>query len=104
MKQETRLLRAIALADQLVRATDELPDGSAHALAVKVRHILRPQMDMKEIIARVPGDTLRDRAKRIEVSRMTLYNWLTGKGKPDAESARKLAAITGISADVIQAR
>ena len=46
-----------------------------------------------------PGDSLTARAKLIGVSRQTLYDWLSGKSKPNKMKAKRLAQLTGIPAE-----
>lgn len=102
--RQAKLVRALALADQLIRATGDLDEPTAHALARRIRMILHPTMDIREILALVPGDTVTDRAKAIGISRQALYRWMESGTRPNNETARRLAALTGISEDVIRAR
>jgi DNA-binding XRE family transcriptional regulator len=59
----------------------------------------RRRAALGKIIATIaPGASLTERARIIGVSRQTLYNWLTGVGRPNLIKARKLAKLTGIPA------
>ena len=104
MSNRAKVLKAVGLAEQLIKLTDDLDNVSAHALALRLRNAIRPQMEMRDILALVPGDTLRARADAIGVSRQTMYNWLEGIGQPKAGVAARLSLVTGISEDIIRAR
>jgi len=103
MRQTTKLLRAVALADQLVTATRDV-DNRAHKLALKLARSLRPKVSMSEILVKVPGASVTDQAETVGVSRQTWYNWLDGKGRPHPGAAKRLAKITGVSEEVIRGR
>src|SRR5580693_7237242 len=53
------------------------------AVAHKLRH------PMADILAKVPGDTLAERARKIGVSRQTMYVWAAEKFRPSTDQARK---------------
>ena len=65
---------------------------------------LRQQVPMATILAKVPGDTLTQRAKRLKVTRQTYYDWLNEKSRPNPQLAKKLAKITGFSIKEIRGR
>lgn len=104
MRQATRLRRAIELADRLIDVTSEMDDEAPHKLARRLRHRLQPAMEMADILALVPGDTVTAQAELLEVSRQTYYTWLEGRGRPGEEAAARLAELTGIAEDVILGR
>jgi|SRR5580698_136960 DNA-binding XRE family transcriptional regulator len=59
-----------------------------------VAHKLR--YPMAAILAKVPGDTLAERARRIGVSRQTMYVWAAEKFRPSTEQAAIIADLTGV--------
>lgn len=75
---------------QLMRGTDNI------ALRTLMGELaLRIKLPMKQILDRVPGDTLKAKADRIGVSRTTMYVWLSERHRPRGELADKLARLTG---------
>ena len=104
MRQSARLERAISLADQLIQVTGGLDSPDVHAMAERLRYTLRPAMDIRDILALVPGETVAARARNIGVSRWTYYLWLDGRVRPNEERAARLAELTGIPEHVILAR
>jgi DNA-binding XRE family transcriptional regulator len=66
------------------------------AVAHKLRH------PMADILAKVPGDTLAERARKIGVSRQTMYVWAAEKFRPSTEQARIIADLTGVPIDEIR--
>lgn len=51
---------------------------------------------MSKILAKVPG-VWTEKARRIGVTRQTLYLWTRGETRPSNVQARKLAKLTGFS-------
>jgi DNA-binding XRE family transcriptional regulator len=66
------------------------------AVAHKLRH------PMADILAKVPGDTLAERARQIGVSRQTMYVWAAEKFRPSTEQATIIADLTGVPIDDIR--
>jgi DNA-binding XRE family transcriptional regulator len=66
------------------------------AVAHKLRH------PMADILAKVPGDTLAERARKIGVSRQTMYVWAAEKFRPSTDQARIIADLTGVPIDEIR--
>lgn len=56
---------------------------------------------MANILAQVPGDSLTERAKRLKVSRQTMYVWLSEKFRPTRVQAKRIARITGVPIEQI---
>jgi DNA-binding XRE family transcriptional regulator len=54
-------------------------------------------LPMSEIMAKVPGATVVEKAAEIGVSRQTCYYWLQGRSRPSLEQAERIAELTGIS-------
>jgi DNA-binding XRE family transcriptional regulator len=51
---------------------------------------------MRDILAKVPGDSLTDRAKKLKVSRQTMYVWASEKFRPTRVQAKRIAKVTGV--------
>jgi DNA-binding XRE family transcriptional regulator len=65
------------------------------AIAHKLRY------PMADILAKVPGDTLSARARKIGVSRQTMYVWAEEKFRPTLPQARTIAKLTGVPVEQI---
>lgn len=50
---------------------------------------------MADILSRVPGDTLSARAKKLKVSRQTMYVWMAERFRPTLAQAKRIAKVTG---------
>jgi DNA-binding XRE family transcriptional regulator len=59
-----------------------------------VAHKLR--YPMAAILAKVPGDTLAERARKCGVSRQTMYVWAQERFRPRGEQAEIIAKLTGV--------
>jgi DNA-binding XRE family transcriptional regulator len=59
-----------------------------------VAHKLR--FPMAAILAKVPGDSLAERARAIGVSRQTMYVWAQERFRPSGAVAVKIADLTGV--------
>ena len=66
------------------------------AVAHKVRY------PMAAILAKVPGDTLAERARQIGVSRQTMYVWAQERFRPSTEQAAIIAKLTGVPVEQIR--
>lgn len=64
----------------------------------------RLALPLAEVLDKVWGDTVVERCKRIGIARQTYYQWLRGVARPNPEQAKKLAELTGYSADEIRGR
>ena len=78
------------LATAVQKAT--LPALASDLLAVA--HKLR--YPMAAILAKVPGDTLAERARAVGVSRQTMYVWAAERFRPSNEQAAIIAKLTGV--------
>lgn len=78
------------------------PDDGLTARALKLRDRLKLPMWM--VIDKIPGETMVAKAKRIGVSRQTIYYWLSGETRPNKKQARLLATLTGFDAAEIRGR
>lgn len=59
---------------------------------------------MADILECVPGLSIKDKIRKIGVSRTAYYSWLHGICRPRDRAARKLAKLTGLSVDAIRGR
>ena len=64
-----------------------------------VAHKLR--YPMAAILAKVPGDTLAERARQIGVSRQTMYVWAQERFRPSSAQAAIIAKLTGTPVEQI---
>lgn len=71
-------------------------NGEFKALVHKLRH------PMTKILAKVPGETLADRARAIGVSRQTMYVWQAEQFRPVGNQAKKIARLTGVRVEHIK--
>jgi DNA-binding XRE family transcriptional regulator len=80
-------------------AVAPLPALAVDLMAVwhKFRH------PMAAILAKVPGDTLAERARQIGVSRQTMYVWAQERFRPSTDQARIIADLTGVPVNQIMA-
>lgn len=83
--------RALKLAERLLEIA---PDVGEETLAKQLHS--RLQRPMAEILAKVPGDSLTERAKAIGITRQCYYAWLKGVYRPHLKQAKKLARLTGL--------
>jgi DNA-binding XRE family transcriptional regulator len=51
---------------------------------------------MSDIMARVPGETVVEKAATIGVSRQAYYGWINGRMRPSLPQAERIAELTGI--------
>lgn len=72
------------------------------ALANDVRAVAHKlRYPMAEILAKVPGDTLAERARQIGVSRQTMYVWAQERFRPSGAQAAAIANLTGVPIEQI---
>jgi DNA-binding XRE family transcriptional regulator len=64
-----------------------------------VAHKLR--YPLAAILAKVPGDTLAERARKIGVSRQTMYVWAQERFRPGSAQAAIIAELTGVPVEQI---
>jgi DNA-binding XRE family transcriptional regulator len=69
-----------------------------HELRATIHKLRYP---MRAILAKVPGDSVAERAEAIGVSRQTLYIWQDEKFRPIAAIADKISKLTGVPAEHI---
>lgn len=84
----------MTLIQELEKMADRMPQAAIKLRISRTAHVLR--YPMKDILAKVPGDTLKERAEAIGVSRQTMYVWLREKYRPAADQADTISELTGI--------
>jgi DNA-binding XRE family transcriptional regulator len=84
------------LATAVQKATLPALASDLMAVAHKLRY------PMAAILAKVPGDTLAERARQIGVSRQTMYVWAQERFRPSTEQAAIIAKLTGVPIEQIR--
>jgi DNA-binding XRE family transcriptional regulator len=84
------------LATAVQKATLPALASDLMAVAHKLRY------PMAAILAKVPGDTLAERARQIGVSRQTMYVWAQERFRPSTEQAAIIAKLTGVPVEQIR--
>lgn len=81
--------------DGLIRiaAKEGLGAGVRHSVMQTI-HILR--YPMKDILDKIPGQTLKERAEAVGVSRQTMYVWANECFRPQVELATRISNLTGV--------
>lgn len=92
--------QARKLVDEMLRHTRG--GSAAHAMAVELKDLLKPQPTLGEIILRVPAVNHTERARTIGISRQGYYNLIQGTARPNTITRKRLADLTGMSEEVIQ--
>jgi len=80
----------------------ELTRGDTRALAIELRN--RVATPMHVVLGAVKGHSMAEKAKRIGVSRQTLYTWWRDEARPTHRMAKRLAQLTRIPAHEIMGR
>jgi DNA-binding XRE family transcriptional regulator len=79
---------------ELEKLADQMPQPAIRHSILMTAHVLR--YPMADILAKVPGSTLKDRAKAIGVSRQTMYVWAHEKFRPGLDQAVIISKLTGV--------
>lgn len=86
------------LLEQLIRLA---PDPSTRRKAIKMRARVGA-LTMTEVLDRVPGETVIDKATYLQVARQTVYAWMDGTMRPNRKRAKQIAKVTGLSVAAIR--
>jgi DNA-binding XRE family transcriptional regulator len=82
---------------ELIASLTALSAGLPAPLQRDLRMIVhKATYPMRDILAQVPGDSLTDRAKKLRVSRQTMYVWASEKFRPTRVQAKRIARVTGV--------
>lgn len=98
MKKPTQ--KALRLAQQIVELNDY--DRAARRVH-KLKH-RRKLIPMSVILDKLPHGSVNQRAKLLGVSRQCLYDWLSGRTRPNWVQAFKLEKLTGFTVVEIRGR
>lgn len=79
---------------ELERFAHRMDEPALRHNLMQTVHVLR--YPMKDILEKVPGETLTERAKAIGVSRQTMYVWMHERFRPGLEQATLISELTGI--------
>lgn len=98
-----RQKQALKLVERLIELDT---DDSTTAYALKMRERLKlPMSVVLEKLEQIwPDDNVRQRVKRLGITRQAYYGWLNGIYRPDAKLSKKLAALTGFDAEDIRGK
>ena len=91
--------RALKLVERLLKLN---PDHSLAKRAYQLRDRLK--FPMSEVLKKVPGETVVQKAAHCGVSRQAYYNWLSGRSRPNDAQSLMLEKLTGIDAAMIAGR
>ena len=90
--------KVLQMIDFLIKENRDDP-GVVHALN-QVRD--RIKLPMVDILRKIPGGNVRERAALCGVSKQAYYQWLNGTSRPNPEQAERIAKLTGYSARAIR--
>jgi DNA-binding XRE family transcriptional regulator len=83
--------------DELIASLTALSGGLPPPLLRELRRVVhKASYPMRDILSKVPGDSLTDRAKKLKVSRQTMYVWASEKFRPTRVQAKRIAKVTGV--------
>lgn len=88
----------IELINHLMAASEGLPAPLKREVNAVIHKITYP---MADILAQVPGASLTDRAKKLRVSRQTMYVWASERFRPTKVQAKRIARVTGVPIEQI---
>lgn len=88
--------------DELIRRLGVLSKGQPAPLKREIEAVThKVRFPMKDILAKVPGDNLAARARKLKVSRQTMYVWLSEKFRPTVPQAIQIWRMTGVPVEHI---
>jgi hypothetical protein len=97
MKTTETRREALKLVDKIMAMK---PDAAVMAAMQQVRGMIK--LPMSEVLIKVPGSTVVDKARVVGVSRQAWYAWKRGESRPNPQQADRLAELTGIAAHLIR--
>jgi transcriptional regulator with XRE-family HTH domain len=96
-----------SVAERLLKQLLTLDDIGLRAVE---RTLKRMQTRSKEnerlqtILAKVPGESLAEKARVVGVTRQAFHYWATGQARPNTQQLAKLAELTGASVAKLRGR
>ena len=100
MRNQADAERALKLVERLVKLA---PSRGLELHAKRMRRRLNA-IPMAKVLAKVEAGSIAAKARLLGVTRQTLYYWLNDVTRPNDEQSKKLAKLTGYSADEIRGR
>lgn len=88
----------IELINHLLAVSTDIPAPLKREVSAVIHKINYP---MTNILAQVPGASLTDRAKKLKVSRQTMYVWASERFRPTKVQAKRISKITGVPIEQI---
>ena len=98
VKMKDNRAKALELVDKIMALAPEDQGLRQRALQIRDRFVL----PIQEVLDRVPGRFVVDKAASVGVSRQSFYAWLHGISRPSLRQAKQLAKLTGYSVDDIR--
>lgn len=92
--------QAKSLVEALLKHTRK--GSPAHLMAKELQNVLQPPPTMADIMLAVDGETHKDRAATIGISRQGYYNLMQGLARPNSITRKRLAELTGFAEEEIQ--
>ena len=97
--EKSKIDKAQKLVASLIKLSDD------KGLNLRAMQILdRMKLPMREVLNKVPGGTVIDKAKAIGISRQTYYAWARGVSRPNISQSKRLAELTGLDWQDINGR
>jgi DNA invertase Pin-like site-specific DNA recombinase len=85
------------LVDRLIKALKGvMPTRNLERLSARLTPPSRAATKrMRDILAKVPGNSVSEQCEKVGVARGTYYRWLNGLARPKGEYAARIAELTG---------
>lgn len=96
VRKPTKMIAKVL--DQLIRDDDRWVSEKAKRLRDQMRY------SMADILAKVPGANITEKAAAVGISRQAYYAWLRGMSRPNLAQAKTLAKMTGLTVEQIRGR
>ena len=98
-KRNSKQRQFLKLIDRVIKTA---PDETIRARAEGIRD--RVRLPLAEVLAKVPGATIDEKAKTLGMTRQAWYGWLEGTSRPNKARAAQLAEMTGYKVEDIRGR
>ena len=92
------LRRHEKLIEQMHKFAVTLPPPMQRRVVNVLHKVANP---MATIMAKVPGESIADKATKVGVSRQTVYVWMAERCRPTLAQAKRISKYTGIPAEDI---
>jgi DNA-binding XRE family transcriptional regulator len=101
-KRVSERTAVVKMAGELMKAAKASQDIGLVDIMSEVHARLRKPM--ADILRKVPGATIKQKAARIGISRQAWYDWAKGTYRPTGVQAKKLARLTGVPVEHIRGK